>query len=74
MPVPFSTTAHAPHNIQMALDEVEPDALSYCQAYRACRAGARGDGRAAEAAVDLAEVMAEKGLGQDVDTLELLAR
>lgn len=58
----------------MALDGVEPDAISYRQALRACRDGARGDGQAAEAAVGLVEEMARAGLGPDVATLEIFAR
>lgn len=63
-----------PPETQMTLDGVEPDAVSYCQALRACRDGARGDGRAAEAAAGLVEGMAREGLGPDVAAFEILAR
>lgn len=58
----------------MALDGVEPDAISYLQALRACRDGAPGDGQAAEAAVSVVRSMAKAELGPSVATLESLAR
>lgn len=50
----------------MDLDGVEPNALSYCQALRACRVGANGDGRAAQHALALVAEMGRKGMGRDV--------
>lgn len=59
---------------QMALDGVDPDAISYRQALRACFVGARGDGRAAEEALYLVKDMERRGLPLDVATLEALVR
>ncbi|CAN0072282.1 unnamed protein product, partial [Sphacelaria rigidula] len=59
---------------KMTLDGVEPDAASYHQALRACRAGAGGDGLAAVAAECLVKGMASKGLDPDVTSFEILAR
>eukprot|EP00903_Cladosiphon_okamuranus_P012196 g11439.t1 len=59
---------------EMELDGVAPDAISYNQALRACRAGADGGGRAAQLALELVAEVRSKGLGPDVVTLEGAAR
>lgn len=58
----------------MEQDGVPPDAISYKQALRACRAGAGTGGRAAHIALALVEELGSKGLGPDVVSLEIAAR
>ncbi|CAN0360666.1 unnamed protein product, partial [Laminaria digitata] len=60
--------------VEMELDGVSPDALSYHQALRACRKGASGDGRAARQALALLGEMRGKGLEEGSVALEDAAR
>lgn len=62
------------HHPQMERDGVSPDALSYSQALRACRAGADGSGRAAQLALALVGEVRSRGLEPGVVILESAAR
>ncbi|CAN0286759.1 unnamed protein product, partial [Ectocarpus fasciculatus] len=60
--------------VEMERDGVSPDALSYSQAFRACRAGADGSGRAAQLALALVGEIRSRGLEPGVVILESAAR
>ncbi|CAN0085446.1 unnamed protein product [Ectocarpus sp. 4 AP-2014] len=60
--------------VEMERDGVSPDALSYSQALRACRAGADGSGRAAQLALALVGEVRSRGPEPGVVILESAAR
>ncbi|CAM9411901.1 unnamed protein product [Ectocarpus sp. 6 AP-2014] len=60
--------------VEMERDGVSPDALSFGQALRACRAGADGSGRAAQLALELVGEVRSRGLEPGVVILESAAR